>query len=214
MASRKTSKIWMHQHVNDHFVHKAKAEGWRSRAVFKLQEIDQCDKLLKPGSIVVDLGSTPGGWSQVAIAKVGEKGRVIATDLLEMEPIPGVTFLQGDFTSDEMLTRLEAELGALGKVDLVLSDMAPNLTGVAATDQARGIALVELALDFSLDWLKPRGALLVKVFHGSGFEAFLKLMRESFQEVAVRKPDASRDKSSEVYLLGRQLRRPAQAANP
>jgi 23S rRNA (uridine2552-2'-O)-methyltransferase len=206
MARSKTSKIWMHQHVNDPFVHKAKAEGWRSRAVFKLLEIDERDKLFKPGSIVVDLGSTPGGWSQVAAGRVGDKGRVIATDLLEMAPIAGVTFLQGDFTSDEMLTRLEAELGPLGKVDLVLSDMAPNLTGVAATDQAKGIGLVETALDFAVDWLKPRGVFLVKVFHGSGFDAFLKQMRESFQEVAVRKPDASRDRSSEVYLLGRQPR--------
>jgi 23S rRNA (uridine2552-2'-O)-methyltransferase len=206
MARSKTSKVWMHQHVNDPYVHKAKAEGWRSRAVFKLQEIDDKDKLFRPGMTVVDLGATPGGWSQYAIRKVGNKGRVIALDLLDMDPIPGVTFLLGDFSEDEPLKRLEAEVGVGSKVDLVISDMAPNLTGIAAGDQARGIALVELALEFARDWLKPEGAFVVKVFHGAGFEEFRKAVQGSFESTVVRKPDASRDRSSEVYLVGRRLK--------
>ena len=206
MARSKTSGVWMHQHVNDPFVQKAKAAGWRSRAVFKLMEIDARDHLFKPGMLVVDLGSTPGSWSQVASQRIGDKGRVIATDLLEMDPISGVTFLHGDFTSDEMLLRLEKELGQHGKVDLVLSDMAPNLSGIAVSDQARAIGLVEIALEFALDWLKPSGVFLVKVFHGAGFDAFLKTMRENFHEVTVRKPEASRDRSSEVYLLAKKPR--------
>jgi 23S rRNA (uridine2552-2'-O)-methyltransferase len=206
MARSKTSKVWMHQHVNDPYVHKAKAEGWRSRAVFKLQEIDEKDKLFRHGMTVVDLGATPGGWSQYAVRKVGGKGRVIALDLLEMDPIPGVTFLLGDFTEDETLNRLEAEVGVGSKVDLVISDMAPNLTGIAAGDQARGIALVELALEFARDWLKPDGAFVVKVFHGAGFEEFRKAVQISFKTTVVRKPDASRDRSSEVYLVGRGLK--------
>lgn len=196
----------MHQHVNDPYVHKAKAEGWRSRAVFKLQEIDQKDKLFRSGMYVVDLGATPGGWSQYVAKQVGAKGRVIALDLLEMDPIPGVTFLQGDFSEDEMLARLETEVGESGRVDLVISDMAPNLTGIAAGDQARGILLVELALDFARNWLKPDGVFVVKVFHGTGFDEFRKEMQAAFTTVVVRKPDASRDRSSEVYLVGRRLK--------
>jgi 23S rRNA (uridine2552-2'-O)-methyltransferase len=206
MARSKTSKVWMFQHVNDPYVHKAKAEGWRSRAVFKLQEIDEKDKLFRPGMTVVDLGATPGGWSQYAVRRVGPKGRVVALDLLEMEEIPGVTFILGDFTEDETLARLEAELGEDGRVDLVISDMAPNLTGIAAGDQARGIALVELALDFAREWLKPDGVFVVKVFHGAGFEAFRKAMQATFSSTVVRKPDASRDRSSEVYLVGRRIK--------
>jgi len=206
MARSKTSKVWMHQHVNDHFVQKAKAEGWRSRAAFKLMEIDDRDHLLRPGSVVVDLGATPGGWSQLAVQRVGEKGKVIGIDLLPMDPIHGVTFIQGDFTEDAALAALEEALGN-SQVDLVLSDMAPNLTGVAATDQARGAYLNELALDFALTWLKPGGAFLVKVFHGSGFEPFRKAMQAGFEEFSTRKPDASRDRSSEVYLLGKRPRR-------
>jgi 23S rRNA (uridine2552-2'-O)-methyltransferase len=207
MARSKTSKVWMHQHVNDPFVHKAVAEGWRSRAVFKLIEIDEKDHLLRQGQTVVDLGSTPGGWSQVAARKVLVKGagRVLALDLLDMAPIPGVEFLQGDFTEDETLARLEQALAGR-RVDLVISDMAPNLTGVAATDQSRGVYLLELALDFARTWLKPDGALLVKAFHGGGFDDFRKAMQSTFQQFQVRKPDASRDRSSEVYLLGRKLR--------
>ena len=207
MARSKTSKVWMHQHVNDPYVHKAKAAGWRSRAVFKLEEIDGKDHLLRGGATVVDLGATPGGWSQYARQKVGATGRVIGIDLLPMEPIEGVTFIQGDFTEDGPLAELEAALSG-EQVDLVLSDMAPNLTGVAATDDARATYLNELALDFALSWLKPGGAFLVKVFHGAGFESFRRVMQDSFQEFATRKPDASRDRSSEVYLLGKRPRRP------
>lgn len=207
MARSKTSKVWMHQHVNDPYVHKAKAAGWRSRAVFKLEEVDLKDRLLRPGAVVVDLGATPGGWSQYARQKVGSKGRVIGIDLLPMDPIDGVTFIQGDFTEDGPLAELEAALAG-EHADLVLSDMAPNLTGVAATDDARATYLNELALDFALTWLKPGGAFLVKVFHGAGFESFRRAMQDSFQEFATRKPDASRDRSSEVYLLGQKPRRP------
>jgi 23S rRNA (uridine2552-2'-O)-methyltransferase len=206
MARNKTSNVWMRQHVNDPYVQRAKAEGWRSRAVFKLLEVDEKDHLFRHGQTVVDLGSAPGSWSQVAVRRVGPKGRVIALDLLEMEPIAGVTFLQGDFSEDEMLARLEVELGggaAAVKVDLVISDMAPNLTGIASSDQARGIGLVEMALDFALQRLKPDGAFVVKVFHGAGFEEFRRAMQSSFEVFAVRKPDASRDRSSEVYLVGR-----------
>lgn len=204
MARSKTSNVWMRQHVNDPYVQRAKAEGWRSRAVFKLLEVDEKDRLFRPGQTVVDLGSAPGGWSQVAARRVGAKGRVIALDLLEMEPIPGVSFLQGDFSDNEMLERLEAELASTaGKVDLVISDMAPNLTGIAASDQARGIGLVEMALDFALQHLKPDGAFVVKVFHGAGFDEFRRTMQSGFEVFAVRKPDASRDRSSEVYLVGR-----------
>jgi len=195
----------MKQHVSDPYVQRARAEGWRSRAVFKLLEIDAKDRLFRPGQTVVDLGSAPGGWSQVAVQRVGPKGRVLALDLLEMEPIPGVSFLQGDFSDNDFLARLEGELGG-SKVDLVISDMAPNLTGIAAADQARGIGLVEMALDFALHWLKPDGAFVVKVFHGSGFEEFRRTMQASFEVFAVRKPDASRDRSSEVYLVGRRLK--------
>ena len=206
MARNKTSNVWMRQHVNDPYVQRAKAEGWRSRAVFKLLEVDEKDHLFRPGQTVVDLGSAPGGWSQVAVRRVGPKGRVIALDLLEMEPIAGVTFLQGDFSEDEMLDRLDVELGGgptTVKVDLVISDMAPNLTGIASSDQARGIGLVEMALEFAVQRLKPDGAFVVKVFHGAGFEEFRRAMQSSFEVFAVRKPDASRDRSSEVYLVGR-----------
>lgn len=202
MTRSKTSKVWMNQHVNDPFVQRAKAEGWRSRAVFKLLEIDEKERLFRPGQSVVDLGSAPGGWSQVAMQRVGNKGKVVALDLLEMEAIPGVTFIRGDFSEDEVLARLESEIGGAG-VDLVISDMAPNLSGIAASDQARGIALVEMALEFAKQWLKPDGSFVVKVFHGTGFEDFRRDMQASFERFAVRKPEASRDRSSEVYLVGR-----------
>lgn len=207
MARSKTSNVWMKQHVRDPYVQRAKADGWRSRAVYKLMELDEKDHLFRVDQTVVDLGAAPGGWSQLAIRRVGAKGKVVALDLLEMEPIPGVCFLQGDFTEDEFLHRLEAELSPYGKggrkVDLVISDMAPNLTGIAAGDQARGIGLVEMALEFALQWLKPDGAFVVKVFHGAGFEDFRRAMQSSFEVFAVRKPEASRDRSSEVYLVGR-----------
>ena len=193
------------EHVNDPFVQLAKKEGWRSRAAFKLMEIDDKDKLLRPGEVVVDLGATPGGWSQVATQRVGSGGMVLALDLLEMVPIHGVHFIQGDFREDEVLQQLEALLGDR-RVGLVMSDMAPNMSGVPLVDQARIMYLAELGLEFSRQHLKPDGAFLVKVFQGSDFEGFVKAMRETFRTVVVRKPEASRDRSAEIYLLGRTLR--------
>ena len=195
----------MQEHVNDPYVQQAKKDGWRSRAAFKLLEIDAKDKLLKRGEVVVDLGATPGGWSQVAVQRVGESGLVLALDLLEMAPIRGVHFIQGDFREDAVLTQMEEALGER-EVGLVLSDMAPNMSGVAVMDQARVMHLAELGLDFSRAHLKPEGAFLVKVFQGRDYEAFVRAMRETFRNVVVRKPDASRDRSAEVYLLGRGLR--------
>jgi 23S rRNA (uridine2552-2'-O)-methyltransferase len=205
MKRTRTSKAWMHEHVNDPYVQQAKKDGWRSRAAFKLIEIDDKDKLLKRGEVVVDLGATPGGWSQVAAQRVGDAGLVFALDLLEMAPIRGVHFIQGDFREASVLAELEKNLGER-EVGLVMSDMAPNMSGMAVMDQARVMHLAELGLEFSRAHLKPDGAFLVKVFQGRDYEAFVKAMRDTFQTVAVRKPDASRDRSAEVYLLGRCLR--------
>jgi 23S rRNA (uridine2552-2'-O)-methyltransferase len=195
------NKAWMQEHVNDHYVQEAKRLGYRARAAFKLIEIDARDRLLRAGQIVVDLGSAPGSWSQVAAAKLRGNGTVIALDLLAMDGIAGVEFIQGDFSEDAALAALEAALHG-GQVDLVLSDMAPNMSGVASVDQARGMLLAELALEFAGKWLKPSGALLVKVFQGEGFDGFRRQMMDAFATVGVRKPKASRDRSSEVYLLG------------
>lgn len=195
----------MREHVNDPFVQRAKKEGWRSRAAFKLMEIDDKDKLLRRGEVVVDLGAAPGGWSQVAAKRVGDAGLVFALDLLEMDPIHGVHFLQGDFRDDAVLEQL-AESLAGRPVGLVMSDMAPNMSGVNLVDQARVMHLAELGLEFARAHLKPQGAFLVKVFQGSDYDAFLKAMRLTFASVAVRKPEASRDRSAELYLLGRTLR--------
>ena len=196
----KSSKQWMREHVNDPFVQLAQKEGYRSRAAYKLLEIDAKDHLLKPGTVVVDLGATPGGWSQVAAAKVGRGGKVIALDLLPLDPIPGVDFIQGDFRENTVLIQLEALLH--GKpAGLVISDMAPNISGVTSADQARALHLAELAMEFALEHLKADGSFLVKVFQGGGFEAFHKLLRSRFAKVVTRKPKASRDRSSEVYLL-------------
>jgi 23S rRNA (uridine2552-2'-O)-methyltransferase len=201
MKPSRTSKQWMREHVNDPFVQLAQKEGYRSRAAYKLLEIDAKDRLLKPGTVVVDLGATPGGWSQVAAAKVGRGGKVIALDLLPLDPLAGVDFIQGDFREDAVLKQLEDFLQ--GKpVGLVISDMAPNICGVASADQVRAVHLAELAMEFALEHLKPDGSFLVKVFQGAGFEDFLKLMRSRFAKVVTRKPKASRDRSSELYLLG------------
>ena len=201
MKPSKTSKQWMREHVNDPFVQMAQKEGYRSRAAYKLLEINDKDHLIKPGMVVVDLGATPGGWCQVAGAIVGAAGKVIALDLLPLEPLRGVEFIQGDFRDEEVLKKLEMSLQ--GKpVGLVISDMAPNFSGVASVDQDRSIYLAELAMEFALQHLNPEGSFLVKVFQGAGFEAYLKQMRASFRRVASRKPRASRDRSSEVYLLG------------
>ena len=191
----------MREHVSDAFVKQAKKEGYRSRAAFKLLEIDAKDHLLKPGTVVVDLGAAPGGWSQVAASKVGQGGKVIALDLLPLDLMPGVDFIQGDFCDEAVLKQLENKLQ--GKpAALVISDMSPNISGVASVDQARAMHLAELALEFALEHLKPGGSFLVKVFQGEGFEEFLKLMRSRFARVVTRKPRASRDRSSELYLLG------------
>jgi len=205
MKRTRTSKAWMREHVNDTYVQLARKEGWRSRAAFKLLEIDDKDKLLKRGEVVVDLGATPGGWSQVASKRVGDGGMVIALDLLEMDPIHNVHFIQGDFREDEVLELLEKQLGDR-RVGLVMSDMAPNMSGVPLVDQARVMHLAELGLEFSKVHLKPDGAFLVKVFQGTDYETFFRQMRETFKTVVVRKPDASRDRSAELYLLGRTLR--------
>lgn len=206
MKRPKTSRAWwLDRHVHDPFVKLAQKEGYRSRAAYKLLWLTEKDHLLKPGMTVVDLGAAPGGWCQVAARKVGEKGRVIGIDLLPVEPIPGVTLFQADFTSDEGLALVENALDGK-KADLVLSDMAPNLSGVKDADQAKHYALAELALDFAVQWLKPDGAFVVKVFQGAGFEEFLRQARLAFRQVHVRKPDASRDESRENFLVAKDLK--------
>ena len=205
MARNKTSKAWMQEHVTDPYVRKAQAEGMRSRAAYKLQQLAERDNLLKPGMVVVDLGSAPGGWSQVAGRAVGTEGRVVGVDLLEMLPIPAVRFVQGDFGDDSVLAEVEKLLDGR-PVDLVLSDMAPNMSGVASVDQARSIGLAELALDFAINHLKPQGNFLVKVFQGSGFEQLVADVLRSFVQVVIRKPEASRSRSNEVYLVAKGLK--------
>jgi 23S rRNA (uridine2552-2'-O)-methyltransferase len=205
MKRTRTSNAWLREHVNDTYVQRAKAEGYRSRASFKLMEIDDRDHLIRSGEIVVDLGATPGGWSQVAAKRMHGKGRVIALDLLEMTPLHGVDFIQGDFREEDVLRQLETKLAG-EKLGLVLSDMAPNMSGILLSDQARVMHLAELGLEFSRNWLKPDGAFLVKVFQGYGFDDFVREMRQVFKTVASRKPDASRDRSAELYLLGRVLK--------
>lgn len=198
MKPTKTSKQWMQEHVSDPFVQRAQKEGYRSRAAYKLLEIDARDHLLKRGMAVVDLGAAPGGWSQVAAAK---GCKVVALDLLPMQPISGVEFIQGDFREDGVLEQMEDLLQ--GKpVGLVFSDMSPNISGIGVSDQARAMHLAELALDFSLRHLKPEGAFLIKLFQGAGFEDYVKQVRRHFARAVTRKPKASRDRSSEVYLLG------------
>jgi len=203
-----SSKQWLRRHVEDPYVQRSKREGYRSRAAYKLLEIDERDKLLKPGMVAIDLGVAPGGWSQVLAKRSGAQGAVIAIDLLEMPPIPGVTFVRGDFASAAGLAALEAALAGR-KADLILSDLSPNLTGIAYTDQARSMALAELARDFALAHLKRGGAFLVKVFQGDGYAALHKTLKDAFEKVAVRKPKASRDESAELYLLARGLKSPS-----
>jgi 23S rRNA (uridine2552-2'-O)-methyltransferase len=201
MKRSKTSKAWMQEHLNDPYVKLAQKDGYRARAAYKLIEIDDKDRLIKPGMVVVDLGSTPGSWSQVAVQRIKGQGHVVALDILPMVGIPGVEFIQGDFREDEVLAELEEMLHGQ-KVDLVISDMAPNISGMSSVDQPNAAYLTELAVDFSLKWLKPEGNFLVKVFMGTGFEEIMQIMRESFEKVVTRKPKASRDRSTEVYLLG------------
>jgi 23S rRNA (uridine2552-2'-O)-methyltransferase len=204
----------MMEHVNDVFVKRARSEGYRSRAAYKLLEIAKRDKLLRPGMFVVDLGAAPGGWSQVARAQVGPRGEVIALDVLEMAALPGVTFLQGDFRDAAVEAQLREAIGGR-PIDLVLSDMSPNISGIALSDQARAMHLAELALEFAVKHLKPGGSLLVKVFQGSGFHEFFQEMRSRFKKIATRKPEASRGRSNELYLvgIGRQASAPATGMN-
>lgn len=201
----------MREHVSDAYVKRANAEGFRSRAAYKLQRIAAKDKLLKPGMTVVDLGAAPGGWSQVAAKAVGATGHVIALDVLEMAQVPGVTVIRGDFHEASTLDALENVLQGR-PVDLVLSDMAPNISGIASADQARVIALGELALDFALKHLKPQGNFLVKSFQGAGYDEFVASLRHCFFHVYTRKPEASRSRSSEVFLVGKGLRQGSAAA--
>lgn len=212
--SKKVNKAWMHDHVTDPYVKLAQKEGFRARAAYKLKEIDEELKLIKPGQVVVDLGAAPGAWSQylrrrfapkeagTGGAAVGElNGTIIALDLLELEPIEGVQFIQGDFREDAVLKQLEDALAGR-VVDVVVSDMAPNLSGIASTDAARIEHLIELAIDFSRQHLRPEGALVAKVFHGSGYSELVELFRQSFKKVKAIKPKASRDRSSETFLVG------------
>jgi 23S rRNA (uridine2552-2'-O)-methyltransferase len=201
MKVTRTSKAWMQEHLNDEFVKRAQKEGYRARAAYKLIEIDDKDKLIKPGMTIVDLGSTPGSWSQVAVQRLKGNGKVIALDILDMTGIAGVTFIQGDFREEAVLKQLQAAINNK-PVDLVIADMAPNISGVKDVDQAGAAYLTELALDFCVTWLKPNGNFLVKVFIGAGFDDIVKTMRGHFDKVVTRKPKASRDRSSEVYLLG------------
>lgn len=216
--SSKVNRAWLNDHVNDTYVKLAKKEGYRARAAYKLQEIDETFRLIKPGDLVVDLGSAPGAWSQYARRRMSPKtatgggaavgalnGRIIALDMLPMEPVEGVLFLQGDFREDDVLQRLTLELQG-AKVDLVVSDMAPNLSGIESADSARIEHLVELAIEFSTMHLKPQGALVAKVFHGGGYDQLVKRFRETFELVKPFKPKASRDRSSETFLVGLRLK--------
>ncbi len=203
MAVRsKSSKAWLCEHVNDHYVSLAKKDGYRARAAYKLLEINEKDHLLKPGIVVADLGSAPGSWSQVAAKAIGNSGKVFALDILPMDPVVGVDFIQGDFREEDVLKKFE-NLLENRPLDLVISDIAPNMSGNAVTDQARSFYLAELALDFAVENLKPSGHFLIKVFQGSGYQEYVEAMRQHFSQVLVRKPKASRDRSTELYLLGK-----------
>ena len=205
MARSKSSSRWLEEHVNDPFVKKAQMDGYRSRASYKLLEINAKDKLIQPTMTVMDLGSAPGGWSQVATDLVGHKGRVIASDILPMDAVAGVKFIQGDFTENAVFEEIMAVLGD-AKVDVAISDMAPNISGVNAADQAASMYLIELALDMASQVLKPKGSFVAKVFHGGGYDGYVKAVREQFDKVVVRKPDSSRARSREVYLVGKGFR--------
>ncbi|MBL8324521.1 MAG: RlmE family RNA methyltransferase [Rubrivivax sp.] len=207
--SKKVNKAWLHDHVSDPYVKRAQQEGYRARAAYKLTEIDDALRLIRPGQVVVDLGAAPGAWSQVVRRRLAPQGAaagalpgtIVALDLLELEPIEGVTFLQGDFREDDTLSRLETELGGR-QVDLVLSDMAPNLSGIESSDAARISHLVELAVEFATRHLVPGGALVAKTFHGSGYSQQVRLFKDRFRVVKPIKPKASRDKSAETFLVG------------
>jgi len=205
LSKSKSSKRWLQEHHQDAYVLKAREQGYRSRAVFKLEEIQQKDRILKAGQFVLDLGAAPGGWSEYAVQAVGDHGRVIALDLLPIEPIAGVEFLQGDFTEQQTLDDLQAIIGDQ-KFDLVLSDMAPNLSGMHSVDQPKSIYLAELAFEMARDFLKSRGVFVVKLFQGEGFEDLVSTFRLTFKSVKFRKPEASRSRSSEIYAVCSGLR--------
>ena len=211
MVRKSINKQWLHDHINDPYVKLAQKEGYRARAAYKLKEIDEAEKLIKPGQIIVDLGCTPGSWAQYARRKLAGKegggihGRIIGLDLLPMEPIADVDFIQGDFREQAVADQLTKLLGGQ-KLDLLLSDMAPNLSGIAAADAARIEDIVDLAIEFACEHLKPSGCLLVKCFNGSGYNEILERFRQVFRVVSAKKPKASRDKSSELFLLGRGLK--------
>jgi 23S rRNA (uridine2552-2'-O)-methyltransferase len=205
MAKSKSSRRWLREHFDDHYVRQARQAGYRSRAVFKLQEIQEKDHILRPGLTVVDLGAAPGGWAQLARERVGTNGRVIATDILPMDAIAGVEFVQGDFREQAVLNQLLELLGE-SRADLVLSDMAPNISGMRSVDQPRAMYLAELALDLARQVLREGGDALIKVFQGEGFDAFYREMQQAFRKVVTRKPKASRPRSREVYLLGRDFK--------
>ena len=203
MAARtKSSARWLNEHVNDPYVKQAQKDGYRSRSSYKLIQLNERDRLIRPGMLVVDLGSAPGGWSQVAARLVGAKGRVLATDILPMEPVKNVDFIQGDFTEESVLKQVVERLEG-NAPDVVLSDIAPNISGIDSADQASAMYLVELALDMARQVLKPKGDFVAKVFQGSGSDAFLKDFRTSFEKVLIRKPAASRARSREVYMVGK-----------
>lgn len=202
MARSKSSKQWLAEHFDDHFVKLAQQQGLRSRSAFKLIELHEKHQLVRPGMTVVDLGAAPGGWCQVVQPLVGPGGRIVALDVLPMDPLPGVQFIQGDFTEEAPLHELEAALGGV-PVDLVLSDMAPNMSGMTVVDQAKAMYLAELALDFAGTWLKPGGDFVVKLFQGEDFDGYVKRVRTLFDKVRIVKPRASRPRSREVYLLAR-----------
>ena len=221
--SKKVNKAWLHDHINDPYVKQAQRDGYRARAAYKLKEIDESFGLIKPGQIVVDLGSSPGAWSQYLRRRLSPKshpggggataelgGAIIAMDILPMEPIEGVCYLQGDFREQATLDRLEAALQGR-QADVVVSDMAPNLSGIESADAARVVHLVELAIEFAQAHLKPEGALVAKLFHGAGYDELVRLFRDTFRVVKPVKPKASRDRSSETFLVGRGLKQPAQA---
>ena len=201
MSRSKSSGSWLKEHFDDHYVKKSKELGYRSRASFKLLELQGKDKLFRPGMTVVDLGAAPGGWSQIAAELVGHNGRVVASDILPMDPLPGVEFVQGDFTEEAVLQEI-LDLMDGARADLVISDMAPNMSGMNSIDQPAAMYLVELALEMARDVLKPNGNFVAKVFQGEGFDQYLSDVRTSFKKVITRKPDSSRARSREVYIIG------------
>ena len=205
MAKSKSSKTWLKEHFDDEFVRRSQQDGYRSRAIYKLIEIDQKDRLVKPGMSIIDLGAAPGGWSEYCVKKLGKKGTMVALDILPMEPIEGVTIIEGDFREDpvfdQLMTVIDSTANNSGKVDLVISDMAPNISGMGSVDMPRAYYLCELALELARQVLKPGGGLLVKLFQGEGFEAYNKALKSSFSKVVMRKPRASRARSREIYAL-------------